>query len=156
MEAISFWFILLIAPKGIEIDISWKHTDYRTAFNRTKRDWNMGWNSTKQAGVSLLIAPKGIEITQNFWSERGRRALLIAPKGIEIKINFLSFSVNYTFNRTKRDWNFRLYQSLLHNNKLLIAPKGIEIFTTETKYIPKMTFNRTKRDWNKMKEKIYG
>jgi len=58
------WFLLLIAPEGIEI---W--------YRRCRR----------AAGYKLLIAPEGIEIKKEIRITATETKLLIAPEGIEIR-----------------------------------------------------------------------
>jgi len=76
--------------------------------------------------ASLLIAPKGIEITVLGDDYTGDGTLLIAPKGIEIYL--ISMISPYPV-------------------PLLIAPKGIEIMlairSSENSFV---SFNRTKRN----------
>jgi len=75
------------------------------AFNRTKRNWNILRGDVTLYGASLLIAPKGIEIT-DLVHGLGFFFLLIAPKGIEINVADLKNKKAESFNRTKRNWNF--------------------------------------------------
>jgi len=74
--------VLLIAPKGIEIRLS-----YYLLCNP----------------LFLLIAPKGIEIPVAYWFFSFSYSLLIAPKGIEILIDQLNEKFPGSFNRTKRN-----------------------------------------------------
>jgi len=63
---------------------------------------------------TLLIAPKGIEISVNPTVSLKLTFLLIAPKGIEMQINNGEITADYV---------------------LLIAPKGIEIFRHWKMYV---------------------
>ncbi len=106
--------------------------------------------------LSLLIAPKGIEIcfidrrilpffksfnrTKRNWNHAGvspakhHTLLLIAPKGIEIGLEPWCMPIWIPFNRTKRNWN---------------------IFTGDDESLGTITFNRTKRNWNQI-EAVQG
>ena len=124
---LTYKWILLIEPKGIEIKDEWMCLLFRPPINRTKRNWNnhttsissftvtinrtkRNWNLLLQKGVPyddrLLIEPKGIEIEKQYWVFPCLLKLLIEPKGIEIQHQ----------------------PSPSHLSILLIEPKGIEIF----------------------------
>ncbi len=56
--------------------------------------------------------------------------LLIVPEGIEIIMKCQCREPLWTFNRTRRNWNFIYREAGDDDCALLIVPEGIEMFLT--------------------------
>ena len=131
-------FLLLIVPYGIETKIvleiiyfchasnrtlwNWNFVlvwifEYKEASNRTLWNWNSLRRNVSQRENKLLIVPYGIETDNRIDGTSFYLLLLIVPYGIETAEILSSAFDNRTSNRTLWNWNlqFRMDSTLDHS-----------------------------------------